>query len=358
MVKGKGRLASALKRQQDQERERQLKKRKIENKQINYPDNKKGKPKSKQSKNLKIQENQKPFVPFNLNDRILLIGEGDFSFTLSIVKLGLIKPNKIITTSFDSFDEISNKYGDLATDNINELKKMGVIYIYHGIDGTNIANDLGLGIGSKKSGNGSGKSIEKIGGLLINNVIFNFPHVGLGIKNVDRNIRENQKMLSRFFKSCTELFDILKKQREASKNRSSSSSISTSIISNENELDDEVDLNKMSADDAEWYYQTIGKNIQNKQIDESIITVSLFMGEPYDSWQIKKLARDSVDYCVQRSGAFVWDFFEGYHHRRTAGLGNTNKEATQREARIYKFEKFQKILKKKNKKDESDSEEE
>jgi len=43
-----------------------------------------------------------------------------------------------------------------------------------------------------------------------------------------------------------------------------------------------------------------------------------FTGEPYESWDIRGLARRE-GFRVRRSGAFPWDAFPGYHHARTLG---------------------------------------
>jgi 25S rRNA (uracil2634-N3)-methyltransferase len=52
-------------------------------------------------------------VPFNNHDRVLLIGEGDFSFALSLVKHH--KPLAVTATCYDSWGELVEKYPNVMT---------------------------------------------------------------------------------------------------------------------------------------------------------------------------------------------------------------------------------------------------
>lgn len=325
--KRRGALASALARHQSEEQRRKIKQQKLLNKEIHYPGNKK-KTKTKIVADLKedkgaieptVLDEKDVFVPFHKKDRILIIGDGDFSYTLSIVKKKLINPKNVITTSYDTLEELQSKYGDVVDEHLKELSALGVARVYHGIDGTRLAETLGVSIKKKRQGDGSGKSIEVLGGLCVNNIIFNFPHVGKHIKDVERNVLKNQELLAGFFKSCGELYTILRKQREL---RTGAGYKAVDRDEAEDEEEDEEDDGKTPTRDSE------------------VITVTLFTGEPYDSWKIKRVAREQIGYSVQRSGRLEWRFFDGYCHRRTAGLGDTNKRASTREARIYKFEKF------------------
>lgn len=340
MGKGKGNLASKLAQQQYQDQQKRLKKQKLNNKEIHYPAYGKGKSKAKDIVQDRKQEDKKEeapldeskvFVPFGKNDRILIIGDGDFSYTLSIIRKKLINPRKVITTTYDSLEDLKTKYGDdLIAKNINELKELGVSRIYHNIDGTRLPESLGVQMKNKRKGDGSGKSIEVLGGLTINNIVFNFPHIGKQIKDVNRNILKNQEMLTGFFKSSGELFGILRRQKQSCKG-----------ATEEKIPDDGEEWCTTEDRDGEstMYFSDFGAT-DNRKTNSENITITLFDGEPYESWKVKRLARDSINYCVERSGKFEWRYFEGYKHRRTAGLGETNKASTTRHARIYKFEKF------------------
>ena len=345
--KGKGALATALARHQNEEQQRKAKQQKLNNKEIHYPGNKK---KSK-SKPVAADTGKKDdegaietpldeknvFVPFDKNDRILIIGDGDFSYTLSIVKKKLIKAKNVVATSFDTLEELHSKYPDTVDATLQELRELGVARVIHGIDGTRLAETLGVNIRSKRQGDGSGKSIDVLGGLTVNSIIFNFPHIGKHISDVERNILKNQELLSRFFGSCWEFFSILRKQREL-RMRSGYKALEQDEDEDEDKDKEEAEENGAGYDGYGAYFSELGK--KKKARDFEVITVTLFNGEPYESWKIKKLARDSIGYRVQRSGRLEWRYFAGYSHRRTAGAGSTNKRASTREARIYKFEKW------------------
>jgi 25S rRNA (uracil2634-N3)-methyltransferase len=91
--------------------------------------------------------------------------------------------------------------------------------------------------------------------------------IGAGIKDQDRNIRVNQELLLAFFASAKSF-----------------------LTSRE-------------------YGDTVNGEIH----------VSLKSGEPYDSWQVRKLARTHSLECT-RSMAFRTECYPGYTHRRTLGF--------------------------------------
>jgi 25S rRNA (uracil2634-N3)-methyltransferase len=109
-------------------------------------------------------------------------------------------------------------------------------------------------------------------------IIFNFPHCGNSIKDQHRNILQHQKLMVAFFESSRKLI----KPRGGR------------------------------------------------------IVVTLFEGEPYISWNIKKLAQ-TKDLRTLISNEFKWSAFPGYSHRLTAKEGNTSKPQASRPSRIYIF---------------------
>jgi hypothetical protein len=60
--------------------------------------------------------------------RVLLIGEGDFSFARSLIETGQVKPEDLVATSYQQLNEIPD-----AAENIEWLIKQGVD-IRHGVD--------------------------------------------------------------------------------------------------------------------------------------------------------------------------------------------------------------------------------
>ncbi|XP_014616201.1 PREDICTED: mitochondrial ribosome-associated GTPase 2 isoform X2 [Polistes canadensis] len=109
----------------------------------------------------------KPSI-FNENESVLLVGEGNFSFSVALCQLNL-KIN-LITTCFESV--ISHETGKK---NIEYLKRHG-IRVLLGIDATKLMENPIL----------KTKSFDK--------VIFNFPHVGGKMR-----IEKNRELLRQFF---------------------------------------------------------------------------------------------------------------------------------------------------------------
>jgi 25S rRNA (uracil2634-N3)-methyltransferase len=262
--------------------------------------------KSGHSKKQKQQQKPaKAFIPFAKDSKILLVGEGDFTFAKSIVEEAYIEPHNLIATSYDSLDELKAKYPGVE-DTLAVLQEFGVD-VRHEIDATNLLQSLKLNPSKPKSN----RPLFSDRGFL-DYIMFNFPHTGRGMKDVDRNIRDHQNLLLAYFKSCKSVFKL---------------------------------VNNQSQNDFGGYQPTTNKGK---------IILSLFEGEPYISWGVKILGR-SEDYRVERSGKFEWQTFPQYHHKRTNGIRGTTKPAAERDARIYVFEQHEKKEQNpKNDKNESD----
>lgn len=104
-------------------------------------------------------------------------------------------------------------------------------------------------------------------------VVFNFPHLGNSISDQDRNIRQHQELVMQFFNQCSE-------------------------------------------------------------IGAKEVVMTLFCGEPYDSWQFKQFAKQA-GYTINRSTVFNWAEWPPYAHQLTSKVGETSKAQTKREARMY-----------------------
>ncbi|RMD42896.1 hypothetical protein DV735_g2200, partial [Chaetothyriales sp. CBS 134920] len=113
----------------------------------------------------KVSEKAKPksgilpttTVPFVPSDNVLLVGEGDFSFALSLVKgHGPPPPASVIATCFDSEQDLRRKSS-------TEKKKQNVRRIIHGIDATKLSTV-------------HKNVLRRLGPFT--KIVFNFPHVG------------------------------------------------------------------------------------------------------------------------------------------------------------------------------------
>lgn len=125
--------------------------------------NSKSKGKSKARAPEKLLPNQKPTIPFQVTDKILLVGEGNFSFTRALVvhpPAGLehLPPGNITATAYDKEEECYEKYPD-AKEIVNVLKERGVEVLF-GADATRLEKIPGL----------KGRKWDRI--------VWNFPHAG------------------------------------------------------------------------------------------------------------------------------------------------------------------------------------
>lgn len=97
---------------------------------------------------------------FREGDRILLVGEGNFSFARSLAENYLQENwNKMVATCYDSEDILYEKYGDEAKENIEILRAFGV-HILFDVDATKLQER---------------KMLRK---NVFTKIIFNFPHAG------------------------------------------------------------------------------------------------------------------------------------------------------------------------------------
>lgn len=196
-------------------------------------------------------------LPFSLDDRVLLVGEGNFSFTRSILENSVVDSSRTSATCLDSREELLAKYAD-AKEIIDQVHELGAD-VYYGIDGTKLHG---------------AKNIKRHAPF--DAIIFNFPHVGSGMKDYDRNILENQKLVVPFFHSAL------------------------SVLA-----------------------------------PSGRIIVSLFQNEKYADWKMKPLAQ-AEGLRVRQRQPFEYTAFPGYLHKTTIG---SQKSWHGRSATMWIFER-------------------
>jgi 25S rRNA (uracil2634-N3)-methyltransferase len=112
----------------------------------------------------KKKKNVRATIPLRPTDKILLIGEGNFSFAYSLVvhppsaELQHLPPQNVTASAYDTEEECLKKYND-AGERIQVLREKGVKVLFS-VDATNLEKCSAL----------KGKKWDK--------VVWNFPHAG------------------------------------------------------------------------------------------------------------------------------------------------------------------------------------
>ncbi|KAL8787876.1 MAG: hypothetical protein Q9195_007569 [Heterodermia aff. obscurata] len=124
-------------------------------------------------------------IPFESSNSILLVGEGDFSFSHSL--LTAHGCTSLLATSYESRSSLVEKYPQAATF-IADLEAEETVEVLYRVDATKLDK--------------AGKKITNGG---FDRIVFNFPHVGGLTKDVNRQVRYNQELLVGFFRSALPL---------------------------------------------------------------------------------------------------------------------------------------------------------
>lgn len=95
----------------------------------------------KPSQNKGKGKAQSAIIPFKPTDKILLIGEGNFSFAHALVRdspvlLEHLPPPNVVATAYDSEDECYEKYPE-AVDIVRDLRTIGAEVLF-GVDATKL----------------------------------------------------------------------------------------------------------------------------------------------------------------------------------------------------------------------------
>lgn len=115
--------------------------------------------------------------------QILLVGEGDFSFSLSLAH-SFGSASNILATSLDSYDELIKKYKQVKW-NLEKLALLGAS-ILHGVDATNMEHHTDLQM----------RKFDRI--------IFNLPHAGFhGKEDSARLIKKHKRVVRGFFRNAS-----------------------------------------------------------------------------------------------------------------------------------------------------------
>jgi len=265
-------------------------------------------------------------IPFSKYDRVLLVGEGDFSFSLSLAKHH--KVGSLLATSYDNEQSLIQKYPNVqrALDSLQNAKRTP----HHGAEEhdtvDNKQGEKWNGFPNNNEGDERRSDEEKIISPKIDilhgidatalskkhkrlldphapftKIVFNFPHTGGLSTDVNRQVRANQELLVGFFNVAKQYLATQARPAKALPN----------------DADDEIEY------DSEG--QEVVANSSPLALSSGQILVTLFEGEPYTLWNIRDLAR----HCglqVTESFKFPWAAYPGYKHARTIGDITTGKD--------------------------------
>ncbi|GAA5916362.1 hypothetical protein JCM6882_000863 [Rhodosporidiobolus microsporus] len=336
------------------------------------------------------ERKRKGMQPFRKGERVLLVGEGNFSFAHSLLlplstasaastssapPAPLVNPSLLLCTAYDSLAVCTQKYPDLDT-HVSALRAAGATVLF-GVDATKLEENkevrefarLGK-VRSRKGRKGSEMPGAEEGAGGFDKIVFNFPHVGQGITDQARNIRTNQILLLDFYSSASLLL-----RRGTPRAPGTSSSSATTNARRETSrspsptpppADDEALDEDGDGSDA---LDPAASFLPPPSTTRGSILLTLRTTAPYTHWLPSQLATkghlltpsllslpeyrarlaasngaEQPRYKVVRSWGFDPGDWEGYEHRRTLGYeegrssgANEDLELTARERKARKM---------------------
>ncbi|OAX42083.1 hypothetical protein K503DRAFT_406817 [Rhizopogon vinicolor AM-OR11-026] len=243
----------------------------------------------------------RPTIPFTPTDKILLIGEGNFSFAHALIvdppsSLEHLPPSNITATAYDSEQECYDKYPE-ARSNVNTLRERGAEVLF-GVDATRL------------------EKCSALKARRFDRVVWNFPHAGKGITDQDRNILSNQMLILGFLCSVVNYLvegpvptpDLPKKRKRPADDDDDEGGV----------IDDATDED-IGASSPSTVHPTRGK-----------VLITLRNVPPYSVWDVPRLAKTppkptslgnppNPNYKLLRSFVFHRNMWKGYEHRMTKG---------------------------------------
>ncbi|PJF17680.1 hypothetical protein PSACC_02519 [Paramicrosporidium saccamoebae] len=254
-----------------------------------------------------------PYRPED-DSTVLVVGDGDFGFSAAL--LDTLPGSQILATVWDSESEQQRKYPDSVT-HLRRLRDAGAQVLFS-LDATKLSQ--------KYFGR-----MEGVGRIV--RIIFNFPHTGEGIKDRDYNIRAQQKLILGFLQSAEKM---LREQEKRKMNYLTRNTVMKAAMAK-----DPKPRNHKDGDDDEEEEED--GNDGGQTIMQPEIHLTCWCGDPYDSWDVKKIAR-SVGLVLHESFSFDATRYVGYQHRRTIGSVADDVTFNKRPARTFVFTNKRLIL--------------
>ncbi|KAJ7103164.1 hypothetical protein B0H15DRAFT_811211 [Mycena belliarum] len=273
---------------------------------------------SVKGKGKEVAHPRAPTIPFRATDKILLIGEGNFSFARALVvdppaELEHLPARNITATAYDTEPACYEKYPE-AEEIVLKLKAAGIEVLF-GIDATRLSR------------------VAAFKGRTWDRIVWNFPHAGKGITDQDRNILSNQLLVLGFLRSAAGLL-------------ATGSVPEYNVKKRKRPTDDDDD----EPEDVDGYVHPDDEDISKSVACRGTILITLRNVVPYTQWDVPRLAKhppppasgsapSNPPYTLLRSFAFSRNAWKGYEHRMTKGerAYGTGKTGEGGEDRTWEF---------------------
>lgn len=187
---------------------------------------------------------------------ILLVGEANFSFSLSLCKF--ISPNRLTTTCYETRQRLDSIHGsDLIESNVNQLERLSVKSIRFGVDATRLFDQFPC------------QKFQRI--------YFMFPHV-----SGRSNLRKNRQLMLDFFHSSRQVL-------------SETGSVMIGLAAGQGGTSFECDLAKRLNKDS-WTISQLGQ--QNGFI---LTSCDIFQADLFDCYKSTGFRSQSKSFSVQHA---------------------------------------------------------
>ena len=259
--------------------------------------------------------------PFARDDTILIVGEANFSFTLSLLLPPRAHPpSQILATAYDSEHECFSKYPD-ARENVDKIRRIAGRHdiVLFGVDAGQLAKYKQV-TGASKAKSSATRNLSD-GSREVSDtetiasqrrwskIWFGFPHVGAGHKDETRNVLANQLLILRFLISAAPYLTVGPLPSYAPGGASNARKVAGS------DDEDELDMDPGDADDASGFDDTLlaGSSSSSTDADRALlddtqarisalqrfqppsrqgsVLITLRNASPYTLWDVANLAK-------------------------------------------------------------------
>lgn len=295
--------------------------------------------------------------------KMLILGDGDLSFSTSLLDAHGIPGEQLIATCYDDEATLERKYPHRALANRERLLAAGATVILK-LDATKlIRRGLLRHISAVQSASKATDEETMDASLHLTRIIFNFPHTGEGIKDRSHNIKRQQQLILGFLRMAADLLstqtaseaipvdDLITRHTLMARPAPTTATDGAARTNDGGRRTDEGEEEGLAK-----RVRTINEALSGAETDEMAlidghgeyafsrplypepeIHLTSWMGDPYDDWNIKRLASINVP-GLRLAESFQFDAsrYPGYGHCRTTGDSEEG-EFEGRPARTFVF---------------------